>query len=209
MPATVSKSDYAAMLMGAVGQIRQNNMYLSELDAAIGDGDHGSTILKVMNNLAAALVENKDESLKDLVFNAGMAAASTDGGSSAPLIGSFFMGMADAMEGKESLDAAGVSEAIAGGVRAVQEDSKAKIGDKTMMDALIPVLNFIEANPASGDIKTLMERYAQIARDGAEATKQFVAKFGRARNLGDRVIGHPDAGAHSIAFIFKGMAEAL
>ncbi len=204
-----SKNDFAAMLMGAVAQIRANHQYLSELDAATGDGDHGSTILKVMNNLAES-VENSaaEESLKDLLFNAGMAAASTDGGSSAPLIGSFFMGMADPVEDANELNIEGVKSVIIAGIEGIKADSTAQIGDKTMMDALLPVLNHLNASPTPATVKELMESCAKISAEGAEATKQFIAKFGRARNLGERVIGHADAGANSIAFIFKGMAEA-
>lgn len=209
MPVVISPNDYVKMLEGAVAQIRANHTYLSELDAAIGDGDHGSTILKVMNNLDAALRENAGEPLKEIVFNAGMAAANTDGGSSAPLIGSLFIGMADPAEGKTELTATDVAAMIKAGIESVQADSKAKIGDKTMMDALLPVLQHLQSAPTPNDVKILMDKVAAIALEGADATKGFIAKFGRARNLGERVLGHPDAGAHSIAFIFKGMAEAI
>lgn len=208
MPATITKQDFVSMLNGAVAQIRTNEQYLSKLDAAIGDGDHGTTIRKVMDNLAKAVAESSASPLKDILFNGGMAAASTDGGSSAPLIGSFFMGMADPAEGKDSFTAADVAAIISAGIEAVKLDSKAQIGDKTMMDALLPVLELLK-QPAPTDIKALLVSVQETARNGATATKEFRAKFGRSRNLGDRVIGHEDAGANSIAFIFQGMCEAI
>lgn len=209
MPVVISANDYVTMLKGAVAQIRANHVYLSELDAATGDGDHGSTILKVMNNLDAALDSSAGQPLKDILFDAGMAAASTDGGSSAPLIGSFFMGMADPVEAKSELAASDVVAIILAGIDGVAADSKAQIGDKTMMDPLLTVRDWLKANPAPEDVKALMEKVAAVAWEAAEKTKDYLAKFGRARNLGERVLGHPDAGAFSIAFIFKGMNEAL
>ena len=208
MPATITKQEFIRMLNGAVAQIRTHEQYLSKLDAAIGDGDHGTTIRKVMDNLAAAVAESADNPLKEILFNGGMAAASTDGGSSAPLIGSFFMGMADPAEGKDSFTAADVAAIISAGIEAVRLDSKAQIGDKTMMDALLPVLELLK-QPAPADVKALLISVQGTARNGAAATKEFRAKFGRSRNLGDRVIGHEDAGANSIAFIFQGMCEAI
>lgn len=208
MPATITKQDFVRMLNGAVAQIRTNEQYLGKLDAAIGDGDHGTTIRKVMDNLATAVAENANNPLKDILFNGGMAAASTDGGSSAPLIGSFFMGMADPTEGKDVFTAADVAAIISAGIEAVKADSKAQIGDKTMMDALLPVLELLK-QPAPADVKALLVSVQDTARNGAAATKEFRAKFGRSRNLGDRVIGHEDAGANSIAFIFQGMCEAV
>lgn len=206
----IDKQAVSNMLMGAVAQIREHHQYLSELDAATGDGDHGSTILKVMNNLADAVQNAADtDTIKDIFFNAGMAAASTDGGSSAPLIGSFFMGMADPVEGKDTLTPTDLAEVIKAGIESIKADSSAQIGDKTMMDALLPVLNHLNANPVPDTPSELMNTCAKVAADGAEATKNFIAKFGRARNLGERVLGHADAGANSIAFIFKGMAESF
>lgn len=196
------------MLQGAVAQIRANHEYLTKLDSAIGDGDHGTTILKVMENVAKSLTESGALPLKDVLFNAGMAAASTDGGSSAPLIGSFFMGMADPAEGKESLSAADLAAVLAGGIEAVKLDSKARVGDKTMMDALLPVLDVLRGSLPE-DVRTLLSSLQRAALSGAEATKNLVAKFGRAKNLGERVIGNPDPGAYSIAFIFKGFAESI
>lgn len=208
MAQEITSKDYLNMLKGAVEQIRQNYNHLSQLDAATGDGDHGETILKVMNNLYAALIENENEPLDTCIFQSGMAAASTDGGSSAPLIGSFFIGMSEPAEGKTTLTAKDVAAMIAGGICAVKEDSKAQIGDKTMMDALLPVLAYVQS-VQTDDVQILMKTCAKIALEGAEETKKFIAKFGRARNLGERVIGHADAGAFSISFIFKGMSEAI
>jgi dihydroxyacetone kinase-like protein len=204
----IAKKEIVGMLQGAVAQIRSNHEYLTKLDSAIGDGDHGTTILKVMENVSKSLAESESLPLKDVLFNAGMAAASTDGGSSAPLIGSLFMGMADPAEGKESLSTADLAAVIAGGIEAVKLDSKARVGDKTMMDALLPALDILKG-PVPEDVNALLSSLQRAALSGAESTKDFVAKFGRARNLGERVIGNPDPGAYSIAFIFKGFAESI
>jgi dihydroxyacetone kinase-like protein len=118
------------------------------------------------------------------------------------------MGMADPAEGKESLSTADLAAVIAGGIEAVKLDSKARVGDKTMMDALLPALDILKG-PVPEDVNALLSSLQRAALSGAESTKDFVAKFGRARNLGERVIGNPDPGAYSIAFIFKGFAESI
>jgi dihydroxyacetone kinase-like protein len=83
------------------------------------------------------------------------------------------------------------------------------VGDKTMMDAFLPALDAMRAAAPSGDIRDVLQQAAAAAAAGAEATKGFRAKFGRARNLGDRVIGHADPGAVSASLILKGCSEAL
>jgi dihydroxyacetone kinase-like protein len=98
---------------------------------------------------------------------------------------------------------------FAGGIHKLAKQSRAVVGDKTMMDAFLPALDALQAAASSGSIRTALQAAAEAAAAGAEATKGFRAKFGRARNLGDRVIGHVDPGAVSASLIFKGCSEAL
>ena len=128
-----------------------------------------------------------------------------DCGSTSSLIGAYFMGMSEAAVSDE-LDITATIALFAAGLAGVSKQTKAKIGDKTLMDALIPAT---EALQGASDLKTALDTAASAATQGAESTKNFVAKFGRAKNLGERSVGHIDAGATSIALIFDAFAKSL
>jgi dihydroxyacetone kinase-like protein len=209
MPATIAYPQVCQMLQSAVGQIRANHEMLSRLDAAVGDGDHGTTILRTMEAVAKAISANNDSNLTALLATIAWDVMNCDGGSTGPLLGSFFMGMSDAVAGQTDLDCAALVAMFEGGIRKLAKQSRAGVGDKTMMDAFLPALDALHAATPSGCIRTALQQAAEAAATGAEATQQFRAKFGRARNLGDRVIGHTDPGAVSVSLLFKGFSEAL
>lgn len=209
MPETLSYAQVCAMLQSAVGQIRANHEMLSRLDSAVGDGDHGTTILRTMEAVAKAVTENTGTDLKELLGKVAWDVMGSDGGSTGPLLGSFFMGMSDAVAGKTELDCAGMVAMFEGGINKLAKQSRAKVGDKTMMDAFLPALDAMKAAVPSGSIRTALQQATEAAAKGAETTKQFRAKFGRARNLGDRVIGHADPGSVSVSLLFKGFAEGV
>ena len=209
MSETISYSHVCRMLQAAVEQIRANHEQLSRLDAAVGDGDHGSTILRSMEAVEKAVTETPGSELKPLLAKIGWDVMDCDGGSTGPLLGSWFIGMSDAVGDLGELDCAALVAMIAGGIHKLAKQSRAVVGDKTMMDAFLPALEALQAAAPTGDIRLALNQAAAAAAAGAEATKQFRAKFGRARNLGERVIGHVDPGAVSISLIFKGFSEAL
>ena len=209
MTDTLTCSHVCRMLNAALEQIRSQHEMLSRLDAAVGDGDHGTTMLRVMEAVAKAAGENPGPNLKQLFSAVAWAVMSCDGGSTGPLLGSFFLGMSEAVAGKSELDGAAVAALFDAGVAKMQKQSRAQIGDKTMMDALLPAVAALKtADPAQG-IKAALQQAADAAAQGADATKTMRAKFGRARHLGDRVIGHPDPGAVSVSLIFKGFSEGV
>ena len=206
---TISYHQICQMLESAVAQIRANHEMLSRLDAAVGDGDHGTTILRTMEAVTQAIAASPGTDLKELFAKIGWDVMDCDGGSTGPLLGSFFMGMSDAAAGVIDPDCAALVAMIEGGILKLAKQSRAVVGDKTMMDAFLPALDALHAAAPSGSIRTALQQAAAAAAQGAEATKQFRAKFGRARNLGERVIGHTDPGAVSVSLIFKGFSEAL
>ncbi len=197
------------MLSTAADRIRENHEMLSRLDAAVGDGDHGTTILRTMEAAAKSVSENTDSDLKALLGKVAWDVMSCDGGSTGPLLGSFFNGMSEAVAGKNELDQPAAVAMFEGGVAKLQKQSRAKVGDKTMMDAFLPALDALKAADPKAGIHAAMQAAAEAAAKGAESTRSYRAKFGRARNLGDRVIGHLDPGAVSISLIFKGFSQAL
>ena len=209
MPETISYPQVCQMLGSAVDQIHANHEMLSRLDAAVGDGDHGTTILRTMEAVANAIADNPGTDLKELLAKIAWDVMNCDGGSTGPLLGSFFMGMSDAVAGKTDLDCPAVVAMFEGGILKLAKQSRAKVGDKTMMDAFLPALDALQAAAPSGSIRNALQQAAAAAVTGAEATKPLQAKFGRARNLGERVIGHADPGAVSVSLLFTGFSAAI
>ena len=209
MTDTLAYSHVCPMLTAALAQIRRQHEMLSRLDAAVGDGDHGTTILRAMEAAAQSAAENTGTDLQQLLSAAAWAVMACDGGSTGLLLGSLFLGMSEAVAGKCELDGAAVAAMFEAGVAKMQKQSRAQIGDKTMMDALLPAVAALKAaDPAQG-IKAALQQAAEAAAQGAVATQTMRAKFGRARHLGDRVIGHLDPGAVSVSLIFKGFSEGV
>lgn len=207
MSTTITVKDFIKKMQRAFQNIRENVGLLSELDAATGDGDHGVTMVRIVDAADKAVESKGTADLKALFMGMGMGAMSAGGGSAGPLMGSFFMGLNQGLPSGDLMDAAAVARLITAGYEGMFRQSKAGIGDRTMMDALKPAVDALNANVQDGDIQKMLTEAANAAVSGAEATSQMLAKFGRARNLGDRVLGHPDPGAVSWSLIFKGLAE--
>lgn len=176
-----------------IEQILENKDYLSELDTAIGDGDHGNNLARGANALTEALQTKNPETLPDLLKVTGMTLVSKVGGASGPLLGSAFIGMAKASQ--DSDDLATVLEA---GLEGIQKRGKAVTGEKTMVDEWAPVVEAVKS-------KTLTSAFIE---ETVEKTKDIKATKGRASYLGDRSIGHIDPGAMSSSYLFKTMMEA-
>ena len=176
----------------------------SALDAAAGgDGDHGEAIVAATKALAAA--EGND--FKSLLESMVAHLESDVSGSTSSLYGTLFEGMADAVDaGKTELSAEEVAEVFAAGLEELGFATKAKVGDKTFMDALIPAIEALKAHAAEGE-QAMFAAAAAAAKAGSEATAQMQAKYGRAKNLGERSIGPIDAGSASNADIWLCFAE--
>lgn len=195
------------MIQEAARSIEARSEEFSQMDAALGDGDHGEAITTAMRVIAAESV--KDGDFKLLLNNMGFEVMMQTSGSTSTLLGGLLLGMSDGVAvGEESLTKAQVAKMFRSGVEGVQKNTKAQVGDKSIMDALIPAVEALEECESS-DIKVAMTAAAEAALRGAESTKGMVAKFGRARNLGDKVIGHVDAGASSWAEMFNSFSRAL
>jgi dihydroxyacetone kinase-like protein len=141
---------------------------------------------------------------------AGWRVLSVDGGASSSLLGTFFTGMGDVELAADAMDCDDLARSLEAGLRALSRQTKARPGDKTMMDAFSPAI--AAATAAAGAGKTIpeaLEDAAVAAQMGAESTRDLVARFGRARSLGERTRGYPDAGATSISLIFKGFKEGV
>lgn len=197
--------NFKAMIANALTNIKAREEEFSKLDAVIGDGDHGEAIVKALSVVAETAEKGID--FKQMLGDMGMDVMMQVSGSTSTLLGSLFLGMSDFAEGTE-LDVAGVKAMFKGGLANIQMNTAAKRGDKTMMDALIPAVEAIEACD-SDDVKAVLEAGAAAAIAGAEGTIEMKANFGRARNYGEKSIGYMDSGAASWSCMFDSFAKAL
>ncbi len=197
--------NFKKMFAQAAADITANEKDLCALDAVCGDGDHGTAIKGAI--CAANDSFQNASNLKDAFFEAGMAAMSNSNGSTSTLFGSLLMGISDGIDAADSeLDGTMLHKAFESGLWGVRANTKADLGDKTLMDALIPAVNAM-ANKA--DAKEALEAAAKASDAGAKNTVNLQAKFGRAKNLGERSIGSLDAGAASNAMIFAAFLKTL
>jgi phosphoenolpyruvate---glycerone phosphotransferase subunit DhaL len=187
--------------------VAENRSYLTKLDGAIGDGDHGTNMDRGMKKALERLGTTDGDDIGASLKAVGMALVSSVGGAAGPLYGTFFMQMGQAAAGRSELDVAGFTEAFDAGLQGVIKRGKAEPGDKTMVDALTPALEALRA--ADGDdVAAALGKAAQAAQEGMEATVPMVARKGRASYLGERSAGHQDPGATSSHLLLKSAAEA-
>lgn len=196
-------ADFKAMMNKALENIKAREEEFSKLDAVIGDGDHGTAIVTALSCIVRSAQQGTE--FKSMLMDMGMNVMLEVSGSTSTLLGALFLGMSDCAEGTE-LDAEGVKKMFAGGLANVKQQTSAQVGDKTMMDALIPAVEAIQNCP-SNDIKEVLQAGAKAALTGAESTIQLKANFGRARNYGERSVGYMDSGAASWSCMFASFAE--
>ena len=200
--------EHARAWMTAFGKaVSENQEYLTELDSAIGDADHGTNMDRGMRAVEEKLGATDPTTLGSVFKTVGMALVSTVGGASGPLYGTFFLRMGAALGDKSECDKADLSSALRAGIKGVIDRGKAQLGDKTMFDALSPALDsFDETGGLS--IAAAAAGAAEAAAAGRDATAPLKALKGRASYLGDRSIGHIDPGSASAALLMGALAKA-
>lgn len=187
--------------------IAEHEQELTDLDAAIGDGDHGSNMARGMRAVDSVLDEQTFPTLDALARKVGMTLVSCVGGASGPLYGTFWLRFGRALTGLEQADAAQVGVALRAGIEGVRHRGKAEAGDTTVLDAFLPAVAAYDTAVAAGLTMTAaLERAAAAAEAGCAATVPLVARKGRASYLGERSIGHQDPGATSTALLFRAAA---
>ena len=201
----MTRDELAERLLHACTEVIAAEDELTQIDATFGDADHGITMVKIASAISAA-VGHSSGGIQEMLDDAAMAVMSLNGGSAVPLWNTWLDGMQEAApEGSEaSVDE--LKSMFAHALEELEDISGAQVGDKTMMDALIPASEAIAA--CEGDELDLFDEAAEAAEAGAEATRGFTAKYGRAKSYGEKTIGTPDAGAVSMARFFRGLAEA-
>lgn len=205
---SVSLAQLAEWLHQFATLVNQNKGYLTDLDSAIGDADHGSNMARGMTVVVDQMpTAGPPEAMFKKV---GMTLVSSVGGASGPLYGTFFMRCAPALGSAESVPASSLAAALRAGLDGVIARGKAEPGDKTMVDAMGPAVAAIEQSIAAGESVAAATRAgAAAARAGREATVELLARKGRASYLGERSIGHQDPGATSTTYLFEALAASV
>ena len=200
----MNKDELASRLKNACSAVIAAQDELTEIDSHFGDADHGVTMTKIAEAVVGA-VGAAQGGIKAMLEDAAMEVMMINGGSAVPLWNTWLDGLAEAAPEGDELDAEGLKQMLGHALEELAALSKAKVGDKTMMDALIPATEAALAYQGSAD--DIFAAAAKAALEGAEASRNFVSKFGRARSYGEATIGTPDAGAVSMSRFFAGLAE--
>lgn len=197
------------MLVYIADKVIEQKDYLTAIDSAIGDGDHGLGMSGGMKKAKEALQILEETNNVYTPFEvAGKAMLMSMGGASGVIFGSLYLEGTKGMQSRERLTAKDIAQMERKSLEAIKQRGKAQVGDKTMIDALEPAVESLEATCNNGLWETLQAAETS-AKIGVEATKGYIAKFGRAKSLMERAIGFQDAGATSVWLIFQGMREYI
>ena len=189
--------------------IEQNKAWLSEIDGAVGDGDHGINMAKGFSMVGDGLNEQPDD-IGSLLNYVGMTLLTHIGGAMGPIYGTFFMKMGKAAMGKKSLEASDVSGMLTAALEGVVKRGGAEVGDKTLVDTLHAAEQaFNKAIESGSTLDKSLDDMMAAARTGMESTKDMVAKKGRSSRLGERSRGTIDAGSASCYLILESLGESI
>ena len=204
----ITKDDFAARLLSACACVKAAEPELTDIDSRFGDADHGLTMVKIATAIEGAVTEARGNgsSLKGMLDDAAMAVMTLNGGSAVPLWNTWLDALQEAAPDADEASDEQLAAMFQAALDELSDMSGAQVGEKTMMDAVVPATEALVA--AEGDAAARLSAAAEAAERGAEATKNFTAKYGRAKSYGEKTLGTPDAGAVSMARFFKGLAQA-
>ena len=209
MPDTITTPQMLQALESMCDTIEKEKEYLSELDGAIGDGDHGVNMAKCFREVKKKLADSSAEDIGTLFKDVGMVVMNSVGGAMGALYGTFFLKLSQGGAGKSEVNLSDMVGMLQTGEQGILDIGKASLGDKTLLDTLAPAVRAIEAAEKGGkSLADALADFERAAQKGMESTKDMLAKMGRASRLGERTIGHQDAGATSCYFILRSLASA-
>lgn len=207
---TVTTAQIVAWLERYAGILAEQKQYLTGLDAAIGDGDHGINMDRGFQTVLAKIEPVKEKDAGTVLKTTGMALVGSVGGAGGPLYGTFFLRAGAALDAKTTVSPEELVGALEAGLKGVVERGKANLNDKTMVDALTPAIDAAKARLHEGaPISDALSAAADAAETGMKATIPMKALKGRASYLGDRSIGHQDPGATSSYYMLRTLSEVL
>jgi len=200
-----TKDAISYVLLVSADILKKNSNYFCIIDSKFGDGDHGITIEKIADKIQLCVKNWNDETFYEFMNHLGFEIMQVNGGSAGPLWGMLFQGFSQAFKDEDTMTPQQLKKGFREALREMKDLTPADIGDKTMMDTLIPAVE--AADEAKDDILLILKSIEQGGKAGMEATKSFIAKYGRAKSYGEQTIGTPDAGAVSLYLFFKGLLE--
>ena len=204
---SLTADDLRTWIRTFADEVADQKSHLTKLDSAIGDGDHGQNLNRGLTHAVNTFDDTDD--MMDMMRAVAMALISKTGGASGPLYGTFFMDAGKAVQNYDTLDVPEIAELFRAGLDGVQRRGKAQPGDKTMVDALLPAVEALEAAAERGDdLPDALSVATQAAHEGMEATIPLEARKGRASYLGERSKGHQDPGATSTYYLVAAAEEA-
>jgi len=205
----ITRNQIIQWLQTFAAEIEQNKEYLTELDAAIGDADHGINMNRGFKKVASQLPSVADKDISTILKTVSMTLISTVGGASGPLYGTFFLRASTAVVGKEEIVVEDLFKLLKVGLEGVIQRGKAQLGDKTMVDVLSPVVDSFQHVDKNKNIVETMQQVVSVAEQAMKDTIPMLAKKGRASYLADRSIGHQDPGATSTYLMLKSLLAVL
>lgn len=209
MAETMTVDDLEEWLQRFRDVIAENRTYLTELDSAIGDADHGTNMARGMDAVVAE-IPHAPGNAGGLFQKVGMTLVTSVGGASGPLYGTFFLRMSAAVGSATELDGQALADALRAGLGGIATRGKAEAGDKTMYDALEPAMDALDwALDGGASLAVALDRAAKACAEGRDATGPLVARKGRASYLGERSVGHLDPGAASSAMLMRALADTV
>ncbi|QLB18439.1 dihydroxyacetone kinase subunit DhaL [Mannheimia granulomatis] len=205
----ISKQQILTWLNNCQQAMDEKRDYLTELDTVIGDGDHGLNMQRGFTKAVEKVKSVEDKDIGTILKTVGMTLLSQVGGASGPLYGTFFIKAAQSANGKETLTFSDLMTMLQQGTEGIIQRGKAEVGDKTMCDFWLPLLQELEQADSSRSIGEILLQAVEKAENFANQTVPLIAKKGRASYLGERSIGHQDPGATSSYYIFKALSDAV
>ncbi len=207
---TITKDDIVEWLKATAAVLEENAHYLSELDAPIGDADHGINMNRGFKKVMSKLPNVEDKDIGTILRTTGMALISSVGGAGGPLYGTLYLEAGKAVRGKTELSANDLVNLIEASLKGIVKLGKANIGDKTMVDAITPAVEALRQSVNNGNsLIEALHSMTDAAQKGMKDTIPMLAKKGRASYLGERSIGHQDPGATSSYLVLKTLSETI
>lgn len=207
---TISTDALREALLCAAAQIVDAEPYLTEVDTIIGDGDHGVGMKYGFSALSDDLRKGHFASPYELLHESGLCLVRNMGGASGVLFGTLLIGGLESIKGKNALSAADLVRFFNHSIAAVQKRGRTGPGDKTMIDALVPALEAMQAELGKSDeVEDILSAAHQGAVAGVEKSKDMLPRAGRSKNFREQAVGCPDPGAISVSIIFKGLHDGI
>lgn len=207
-PTESSTEKTIAIIQAMAEAMEENKKHLTKLDSEIGDGDHGNNMNRGFQAVLERLEEEEPGSPGEVLKTVSMTLISKVGGAAGPLYGTAFLRASTALADKEGISAKDAAEAIEAALGGIKQRGKAELEDKTIVDALQPAAEAAK-EATDGSVAEVFRAAAQAAEEGVEATKELVARKGRASYLGERAVGHQDPGATSTHLLLDAAARVL